>query len=156
MERLNCHIFLCDDAIVEEPPISVKEGGIIKSSYNEEVNNIAGVDFPAGDKQILGGAFALWNDMIDLYDNGISEYDCYKRLTSNMGLFAAKVWGKGNMTLKEAKEVSDFMGDAPNTNFGYEVETDGNYVVADWTEEEIAKLQHSANTLKGIISQVEI
>ena len=108
--------------------------------YNEEVNNIAGVDFPAGDKQILGGAFALWNDMIDLYDNGISEYDCYKRLTSNMGLFAAKVWGKGNMTLKEAKEVSDFMGDAPNTNFGYEVETDGNYVVADWTEEEIANL----------------
>ena len=102
--------------------------------YNDEVNNIAGVDFPAGDKQILGGSYALWNDMIDLYDNGISEYDCYKRLTTNMGLFAAKVWGKGDMTLAEAKTVSDFMGDSPSTNFGYEVEADENYVVAKWDQ----------------------
>ena len=29
---------LIEDSIVEEPPISVKEGGIIKSTYNEDVN----------------------------------------------------------------------------------------------------------------------
>ena len=31
---------LIDNAIVEEPPISVKEGGIIKASYDEEVNRL--------------------------------------------------------------------------------------------------------------------
>ena len=31
---------LVDNAIVEEPPISVKEGGIIKASYDEEVNRL--------------------------------------------------------------------------------------------------------------------
>ncbi len=31
---------LIESAIVEEPPISVKEGGIIKSSYDEEVNKL--------------------------------------------------------------------------------------------------------------------
>ena len=103
--------------------------------YNDELNNIAGVSFPAGDKQILGGSYALWNDMIDLYDNGISEYDCYRRLTSNMGLFAAKSWGKGDLTQAEATEIQKIMGDAPNTNFGYEVEADENYVVAEWPEE---------------------
>ena len=29
---------LIDDAIMDEPPISIKEGGIIKSTYNEDVN----------------------------------------------------------------------------------------------------------------------
>ncbi len=31
---------IIDDAIVEDPPVSVKEGGIIKASYDEEVNRL--------------------------------------------------------------------------------------------------------------------
>ncbi len=32
---------LIDDAIVEDPPFSVKEGGIIKRGYNEELDNVS-------------------------------------------------------------------------------------------------------------------
>ena len=31
---------MIDDAIVEEPPISVKEGGIIKKGYNAEIDKL--------------------------------------------------------------------------------------------------------------------
>lgn len=31
---------IIDVAIVEEPPISVKEGGIIKKGYNEEIDKL--------------------------------------------------------------------------------------------------------------------
>ena len=122
--------------------------------YNDAVNNVGGVTIPAGDKQVLGGAYALWNDMIDIFENGVSEYDCYKRLTASMGLFAAKVWGKGTMTQAEAQQVSNFMGDAPNTNFGYEVEADENYTIAEWDCEDFAEFG-SSNILIGMEDDVE-
>ena len=108
--------------------------------YNDPANKIGKEYIPSGDKQMLGGMYAVWNDMVDRYDNGVSEYDIYDRIAgSTMGLYAAKVWGKGNLTLEEAKAVSTFMGDAPNTNFGYETEADENGVIADWNEEVLAK-----------------
>ena len=33
--------------------------------YNLNINTIGGVTVPAGDKQMIGGAFAVWNDMTD-------------------------------------------------------------------------------------------
>ena len=109
--------------------------------YNDAVNSIGGVTIPAGDKQMIGGSFALWNDMIDVFENGISEYDAYRRLTDSMGLFAAKLWGKGSMTMQEAQAVSAVMGDAPNTNFGYEVEADENGKIAQYTAEDMKALE---------------
>ena len=70
--------------------------------YNLAINSIGGVTIPAGDDQMVGGAFAVWNDMTDYLDNGVSEYDVYDRI-SNMSLFAAKLWGKGDMDLAGAK-----------------------------------------------------
>ena len=90
--------------------------------YNLAINTISGVTIPAGDEQMVGGAFAVWNDMTDYLDNGVSEYDVYDRI-SNLSLFAAKLWGKGDLDLAGAQARSTELGDAPRTNFGYEVDS---------------------------------
>lgn len=91
--------------------------------YNLAINSIGGVTIPAGDKQMVGGAFAVWNDMTDYLDNGVSEYDVYDRI-SNLSLFAAKLWGKGALNLAGAQARADELGDAPRTNFGYQVDSE--------------------------------
>lgn len=88
--------------------------------YNTAINTISGVTIPAGDDQMVGGAFAVWNDMTDYKENGVTEYDVYHRI-SNMPLFGAKLWGKEDLSLTDAKSRSKQLGDAPRTNFGYEV-----------------------------------
>lgn len=60
--------------------------------------------------------------MTDYLENGVSQYDVYDRL-GNMSLFAAKLWGKGELDLAGAKNRTDELGDAPRTNFGYEVDS---------------------------------
>lgn len=93
--------------------------------YNLPINKISNVTIPAGDKQMIGGAIAVWNDMVDQKDTGISEYDVYDRIKTAIPLFGAKLWGKGEMTLNEALSVADNVGNAPNTNFEYVVESNG-------------------------------
>lgn len=91
------------------------------SCYNDKVNEISGFEIPAGDPQISGGAFAVWNDMCDFQENGMSEYDIYRRIDGALGLFAANTWGKtGAVDLAAAQERVKQLGDAPSTNFGYE------------------------------------
>ena len=90
--------------------------------YNLAINTISGVTIPAGDPQMKGGAFAVWNDMTDYLYNGVSEYDIWDRI-SNLSLFAAKLWGRGDMDLTQAQAASDALGEAPRTNFGYEVDS---------------------------------
>lgn len=88
--------------------------------YNSAVNSYGGVTIPAGDGQMIGGAFAVWNDMCGKKENGISEYDVYDRITNSAGLYAAATWGKGAADVSTAKATAKKLGDAPNTNFGYE------------------------------------
>lgn len=87
--------------------------------YNDEINHIGGHFIPAGDAQMLGGSFAVWNDMIDILDNGVSEYDVYVRIKPAMPLFAAKLWGKGQYSLNKAIATSQTLQEVPNTNFDY-------------------------------------
>lgn len=88
--------------------------------YNSAINNYNNVTIPAGDEQMIGGAFAVWNDMCGKKENGISEYDVYDRITNSAGLYAAATWGKGTADVSAAKTTAKKLGDAPNTNFGYE------------------------------------
>lgn len=102
------------------------------SVYNLAINEIGGKHIPAGDKQMLGGSFAVWNDMTDYLNNGITEYDVYDRIQSSAALFGAKLWGKGTLSQSNAENTAKLLGDAPNTNFGYDVkDTDGVYEVID-------------------------
>ena len=95
--------------------------------YNGNINTLGGVTIPAGDQQMIGGAFAVWNDMCFARENGISEYDVYDRITKAASMYTASVWGRGSMTVEQAKASAATLGDAPQTNFGYEAKktTDG-------------------------------
>ncbi len=103
------------------------------AAYTDQLNSISGVSIPAGDPQMVGGAYAVWNDMCDYQENGISEYDIYDRIDHSLGLFAANSWGKGGLDTAAAKAVVSKLGDSPNVDFGYEVPADENGVIAHWT-----------------------
>lgn len=102
------------------------------AAYTDQLNSISGVAIPAGDPQMVGGAYAVWNDMCDYLENGVSEYDIYDRIDHSLGLFAANSWGKGKLDTVGAKAVVSKLGDSPNVDFGYEVSADKNGVVAHW------------------------
>lgn len=102
------------------------------AAYTDQLNSISGVAIPAGDPQMVGGAYAVWNDMCDYLENGISEYDIYDRIDHSLGLFAANSWGKGKLDTAGAKAVVSKLGNSPNVDFGYEVSADKNGVVAHW------------------------
>lgn len=102
------------------------------AAYTDQLNSISGVAIPAGGPQMVGGAYAVWNDMCDYLENGISEYDIYDRIDHSLGLFAANSWGKGKLDTAGAKAVVSKLGDSPNVDFGYEVSADKNGVVAHW------------------------
>ncbi len=48
---------------------------------------------PAGNKQVLGGCFAIWQDNIDKRSKGITEQDLYDRFIDSAALMAEKDWG---------------------------------------------------------------
>lgn len=64
---------------------------------NFEANKIGSTIIPAGSKQMLGAAFAIWNDKIDLDANGITEFDIYKRFQAALPTLATKLWGNRDM-----------------------------------------------------------
>jgi hexosaminidase len=57
------------------------------------VNEIAGQIVPSGHPQMLGGAFGIWNDMIDQRYVGYSSYDIWNMFTSSVDVLAGKFWG---------------------------------------------------------------
>ena len=48
-----------------------------KSMYNYDPATRMGV--PSGSEQTLGGAYAIWNDMVDQRANGLTEMEIYDR-----------------------------------------------------------------------------
>lgn len=94
--------------------------------YNGTINQPGGAAtfVPAGDAQMKGGAFAIWNDMCDVSENGVSEYDVYDRLSKAAILYSANAWGKGSMSMSSAKALAGSMLDKiPGADFGYSVES---------------------------------
>lgn len=118
------------------------------SCYNDKVNEISGFEIPAGDPQISGGAFAVWNDMCDFQENGMSEYDIYRRIDGALGLFAANTWGKtGAVDLAAAQERVKQLGDAPSTNFGYEQKANQQGSIAHLTMDSLDDASGQKRTL---------
>lgn len=103
--------------------------------YNDPLNAVGRVSIPAGDPQIAGGAFAVWNDMCYVSENGMSEYDIYDRIDGALGAYAANSWGKGALSAADSQALYAKIGDAPNTNFGYEAAADENGMYAQWNME---------------------
>ncbi len=77
MDYLNKKKVFCE---FEPGRVRLKEGG----KY---------VDLPAGEKRVLGAAFALWNDNIDRRASGLTEGDLFDRFMDSAPLMAEKTWG---------------------------------------------------------------
>lgn len=84
---------------------------------NWQPNNMGGTIIPAGDEQMLGSAYAIWNDIVDKKANGISEYDIYDRFEKALPAMSSKLWGDGqDLKYNELNEVVNSLGTAPNSN----------------------------------------
>lgn len=51
------------------------------------------IDLPAGNKQLLGSCYAIWQDNIDKRAKGINEQDLYDRFDDSAAFMAEKNWG---------------------------------------------------------------
>lgn len=89
-----------------------------QSIYNNwQPNNMGGTVIPAGDEQMLGSAYAIWNDMVDKRANGISEYDIYDRFEKALPSMASKLWGDGtDLKYNDLVKAVDNLKEAPGTN----------------------------------------
>lgn len=99
--------------------------------YNDAINK-QNMTVPAGDPQMVGGMYAVWNDMIDINEKGISEFDVADRINRGMGLFSAKLWGKpeGAMALAAARNAESALGLAPGLSFNETPATNAEGTVA--------------------------
>lgn len=99
--------------------------------YNNWVpNNFSGTVLRAGDKQVLGGTYAIWNDQIGTRGNGITEYDDFDRFFQPLPSLSEKMWGEGtDRTYSEMRAVAEKVDTAPNTNPYYEADSVGNDVI---------------------------
>lgn len=92
---------------------------------NWEVNKFSnGTVLPEGSPKMIGGMFALWNDLIDKRANGIVQYDLFDRIFPAMQVLSEKMWGEADdKNFDEFKQAANKVGLAPNTNPKYEVES---------------------------------
>ncbi|MDO5048549.1 MAG: discoidin domain-containing protein [Actinomycetaceae bacterium] len=120
--------------------------------YNHEMNSYGGHRIPAGDPQMYGATFAVWNDMIGKRDNGMSEFDIYDRFNTIMGAFGAATWGKGANDAATVQANVRALGDAPATNFAYDVATNDEGEIAHyiWNDaSDVAGMQADAALSEG-------
>ena len=76
-----------------------------------------GTTLPADSEQMLGAAFAVWNDKSGVHSNGITEQDIYDRFADALPALASKMWGMGrDLTYQELTEAVADIGPAPNNN----------------------------------------
>lgn len=89
-----------------------------QSIYNNwQPNNMGGTVIPAGDEQMLGSAYAIWNDMVDKRANGISEYDIYDRFEKALPSMASKLWGDGtDLKYNDLVKAVNNLKEAPGTD----------------------------------------
>ena len=117
----------------------VPNGGFGRGAYGDFLNlnsvfsnflpnQVGGITLPASDDQILGSAFAIWNDNIDRRSSGLSESDIFVRFFDALPFYAEKNWaatGQEKGSAAALTELSKQIGIAPNSNPYFEVESKG-------------------------------
>ena len=100
---------------------------------------------PAGNEQMIGACFAVWNDATDLSANGINEYEVSKRILSALPAVAAKMWGDGkDLNFTEFEQLSNQVKDIPGVNLLYEVDSKTDKVV-DYDFNNSSLIDNSSN-----------
>lgn len=94
-----------------------------KARYeNWAPNNIGNVTLPSGHPQLIGAAFAVWNDYSDLKYNGYGIYDIWPTITGSMDILSQKMWGlaKTPDSFEEHRELVKGIGSAPGCTLSAE------------------------------------
>ena len=95
----------------------------LKGLYENFVPNQIGAQgrplaerLPAGHPQLLGAAFAVWNDMIDLRSNGYTYEDLRGMIAETAAAFAQKAWGPEELprSFEDHQKLRQTIGDAPH------------------------------------------
>ncbi len=115
----------------------------VNSVFNNfKPNMIGSIELPASDDQVLGAAFAIWNDNIDKKASGLTESDIFYRFFDGLPFYAEKTWattGQEKGSAAELTELSQKVGVGPNTNPYYQVTSNGSihakYSFDDMTDE---------------------
>ena len=94
-------------------------------------NVIAGFKVPAGDEQMLGANFCVWNDKTGpVNDNGTSDVELFDRIYDIMPTYGCKLWGDINdYSLSELEAVAEETNYAPNSNPTYQTDSVGDTYV---------------------------
>lgn len=126
-----------------------------ESLYNNwNANNFSGFIMPIGSPQMLGAMFAVWNDMIDIRANGISQGDIYDRIKDAIPTMSEKLWGNANdKTYVQLKELVQKLGEAPNSNPRHEIKSK-NKVAVKLPFDDLK--DYSGNKYDGNLNNAEI
>lgn len=84
---------------------------------------------PSSSDQMLGAAFAIWNDNIDKNASGLTESDEYWRFFDALPVYAEKTWaatGKEKGTAANLQAIAQQQGTGPRTNPYYQASVDKN------------------------------
>ena len=94
-------------------------------------NVISGFKIPAGDEQMLGANFCVWNDKTGpINDNGTSDIELFDRIYDIMPIYGCKLWGDiKDYSLNELEAVSEVTNYAPNSNPTYQTDSVGDTYV---------------------------
>lgn len=94
--------------------------------------------FPYGHPKVLGGSFAVWNDIAG---NGISEKDIHHRAFPAMQVLAEKMWtgGRTGNDYEKFSRLAAATIEAPNVNLMAKVASKGDCVLQYKTEKGMRK-----------------
>lgn len=118
MYDLGFDLINCNDGAHYIVPYSgyYHPNGLGTGGFNWTPNQFSNTWIPASSSQMVGGAYAIWNDSIDTRANGVDEQDLFKLFFEPLPYYACALWGRGDMTLAQAKERVAVLSYAPNTN----------------------------------------
>ncbi|MEG1287652.1 MAG: discoidin domain-containing protein [Clostridium sp.] len=125
-----------------------------QSLYNNWTPNKFGNGdvIPAGSPQMIGGMFAVWNDMIDKKSNGIVEYDIFDRILPGVQALSEKLWGTASdKTYEEFQTVAKKVSTAPNTNPFYKVDSETEKVIEYKLDESITELKDTSGNGYNVV-----
>ena len=116
-----------------------------------------GIKLSEDEPDLLGGMFAVWNDMLG---EKVSVPDIHDRIIDAMPTLAEKMWrgSSDDTTFAEFKTLFAEIGEAPGTNLNYDVETKTDKLLHYSFDEEINKMVKdiSENNYHGTLHHVEL
>lgn len=97
---------------------------------NWKPNNMMGLQLPAGDPQVKGGSYALWNDRTGVKnDNGTTDVELVDRMFDILPTFSERLWSSAkDYKVADIDALTAQIKYAPGTNPTYEVKSKGQVV----------------------------